>query len=193
MRYVTFLMLLFGSMIFSCSSDDDGNDMIPDPCEGIICQNDGECINGICDCGEMWEGPDCSNQVLPRAIEIIEFRVYKFPATDNGTGWDLTSRADIYWCMYDDQNNIEFCENNIYNNADANSQYNWTYSSLPIRVTDLSHRYRIWLWDSDDFDDDDAIVGVEFDLYNSENRFPESLILDANNGLRGELFLKYNF
>lgn len=44
------LLLILGLTAMSCTND---------PCEEVSCQNDGACIDGVCDCPDGFEGPFC--------------------------------------------------------------------------------------------------------------------------------------
>lgn len=44
------LLLFCGLVFFSCAKD---------PCEEVSCQNGGNCIDGICECPDGFEGPFC--------------------------------------------------------------------------------------------------------------------------------------
>jgi hypothetical protein len=36
-----------------------------DLCEGVICENGGNCVNGDCNCPPQWTGSDCSQEETP--------------------------------------------------------------------------------------------------------------------------------
>lgn len=54
-------------LIFTACSEEEGgligggDDMIPDPCEGVTCYNGGSCNHGACDCPPGYSGPRCQN------------------------------------------------------------------------------------------------------------------------------------
>lgn len=52
-RFFILLVLTLGSCAFFTSCEED------EPCENIICQNGGICVDGTCDCPYGYAGPDC--------------------------------------------------------------------------------------------------------------------------------------
>ncbi len=178
------LSVLFLVMIYSCDNDD--------PCDGIICENGGVCVNGACDCPEGYTGPDCSNQQTPSTIRVTNIKVTRFPATDsNGGGWDLLSGADIFVTIH--YNNNEVYEHPTFiQNADPGVDHNFS-PSINLNLTNPTSAYVISLYDFDDFDPDDFIGGIEFTPYSNNNGFPTILTLDANGTVAFELTMTYSF
>jgi hypothetical protein len=61
----------------------------PDPCEEIVCQNGGTCVDGTCNCPEGFAGTLCETALLPKTVEVTAIKVIKVPATKaDGTAWD---------------------------------------------------------------------------------------------------------
>jgi hypothetical protein len=50
----SYFLLLVLTMLVSC------NENSIDPCDSIVCQNNGECVDGTCICELGYTGPDCS-------------------------------------------------------------------------------------------------------------------------------------
>src|SRR5690606_28956999 len=93
-KIIILILAVIGLMtINSCEKE---NPNITDSCQDITCLNDGYCANGQCVCTQGYTGANCSQQVTPSQIRITKIEVMKFPATDGGAGWDLTSAPDIY-------------------------------------------------------------------------------------------------
>jgi hypothetical protein len=84
---ISILFIISLSLLSSCNKDE---------CSDIKCLNNGTCINGNCECPSGYSGIYCGNQIAPKKIKIIKIKITKFPTTDNGAGWDLTSGSDIY-------------------------------------------------------------------------------------------------
>jgi hypothetical protein len=88
------LIILLTILSFSVTSRKDKQEEL---CEGVICENGGECINGDCDCPEGYTGPSCGTQITPSRIRIKNILVTKYPNYDSdGTAFDLGSTPDVY-------------------------------------------------------------------------------------------------
>ncbi|MEM1338068.1 MAG: hypothetical protein AAF634_15275 [Bacteroidota bacterium] len=63
------LFIAFLVLIISCSQDSTEetppNDSTVDPCENNSCQNNGTCVDGVCQCPEGFEGEFCETAVDP--------------------------------------------------------------------------------------------------------------------------------
>jgi len=81
------LFLLFILTILTCKKNN--------PCDGIVCENGGVCINGICDCPDDYEGAMCQDLKIPKKVTFSNFEIIDFPTTNNGANWDLTTPPDI--------------------------------------------------------------------------------------------------
>ena len=53
------ILLTFSVLVTSGCSDESSED----PCNAIICENGGSCLEGLCDCGEGFEGDFCENVI----------------------------------------------------------------------------------------------------------------------------------
>lgn len=170
------LLILFLSVssfsLNSCSSDNDS--VVTDPCADIVCQNGGYCVNGECVCPEGYEGADCSKQTTPLKINVTKIEVLNFPSTDkNGGGWDFTSGADIYPVFLNGSNEL-YKADTYYEDATSGTVYSWDLSN--VSIANPLDRHIIRLYDSDGFDADDYMGGVEFSPYYKTNGFPHTQI-----------------
>lgn len=177
------LLSLITLSITSCGKDD--------PCENIICTNGGSCVNGECNCPEGYEGPDCSNQSTPKAIEITSIQLQRFPSTDtNGAGWDLLSGADIYVSVW--YNNDEIYKHPTFFENAGNGFHDFK-PNVNLQLENPLNNYVIRLYDYDEFDQDDFMGGIEFQPYTTTNNFPRTLVLDAGGAVKFELSVDYIF
>ncbi len=149
----------------------------PNPCEGVTCYNGGFCINGSCSCPQGYSGPACETQVTPTKIRISKIEITRFPATDGGAGWDLTSGPDIY-PIITKGTTVIWDSPNYAENADPSYNYEFTLSPS-IDLTSPTDQYTISLYDYDDIDDDDWMGGIYFTPYSSTNGFPSTMTIDA--------------
>ncbi|MCG8332219.1 MAG: hypothetical protein MI974_31325 [Chitinophagales bacterium] len=158
-----YLMLLLSVFLFAtCSKEDDSP---PDPCEGIVCENGGSCVNGVCDCLEGWEGADCTEVATPSAITINSITVTRFPPTrDNGGSWDFTDGPDLIVRLAQ-LSNVLYESDYFFEDAVFGEEYLYTTN---IRITDVQAEYVITLLDSDTFGDDEFMGGYTFRLFNSQ-------------------------
>jgi hypothetical protein len=160
-----------------------------EPCEQIICLNGGYCVNGACVCQEGFTGADCSLQKSPTQIRIHSIEITRFPATDNGAGWDLTSGPEIYPEIRLG-NSVIWRSNTYYPNANPSNTY--TFEPSPaIVLNSPQNQYSIVLYDYDDLDADDFIGGINFIPYFPNNSFPSVLFLDAGGAVAFRLHVSY--
>jgi len=165
-------------MINSCGSDDD----VKNPCEGIVCLNDGYCANGSCVCPDGYTGSNCSQQITPSVIRIHKIEVTRFPPTKpNGGGWDTNGTApDIYPVIYLGETLI-WSSDAMFQNAVHTETYAFTPNPI-ISLASVGSQYSIVLYDYDDFSSDEFMGGINFVPYQSNNNFPEVIILDVAGG-----------
>jgi len=186
-KLLLFIAVATLGLTSSCSSDDAKN-----PCEGIVCLNDGYCANGSCVCPEGFTGSNCSQQVTPSVIRIHKIEVTKFPPTrPNGGGWDTNGTApDIY-------PEIRLGEALIWSSSSSYAQnaiHTQTYTFTPnpiISLTNVGSQYSIILYDYDDFSSDEFMGGINFVPYQSNNNFPEIITLDAGGTVAFKLYVSY--
>jgi hypothetical protein len=162
-----------------------------DPCANVTCLNGGTCVNGSCDCPTGYTGPDCGNQETPSKIRITNIRVTKFPATDNGAGWDLSSGPDIYVSMEYSASQI-YEHPTFFQNANPTQDYDFQ-PNINLNMNNPTDIYIIRLYDNDDFGADDFMGGIQFVPYQDGNNFPNKLNLDAGGDVAFELTVVYTF
>lgn len=180
------LLLPLILLINSCTKEDPKP---VDPCANITCLNGGYCVNGACSCPEGYSGPDCGTQVTPVKIKISRIDVTRFPATDDGAGWDLTSGPDIYPVLAKGSS-ILYKPSTFYQNANPSSIYTFDLSPQ-VDLTEAKDDYVISLYDYDDFDADDFMGGISFVAYASKNGFPKVISLDAGGDVAFKLYVSY--
>ncbi|QQS28456.1 MAG: calcium-binding EGF-like domain-containing protein [Sphingobacteriales bacterium] len=161
----------------------------PDPCADITCLNGGTCANGLCVCTQGYTGANCSQQATPSQIRITNIEVTRFPATDGGAGWDLTSGPDIFITLYLGSTIVWDSPNYIEN---ANPSLNYQFTPNPaIVLSNPNSQYTIWLFDYDFPDPDDQMGGINFTPYCSTCGFPPNLTIDGGGSVAFRLSLTY--
>lgn len=180
-----FLSILFLSIcLITCKEDD--------PCDGVVCQNGGTCINGSCQCSERYEGADCSKQATPDKIRINAISITKFPATDTGgASWDQlpSSGADLFIVIFKGNQNI--FQSNYIENANPSAKNRFVpASTLEVEANTV---YDIYLLDDDGGLDPDVIRSYEFDFDNSDlTGFPSTITM-SNSETSIEFEVNYIF
>ena len=160
-----------------------------DPCEGIICENGGNCVSGMCDCPNNYEGAFCQDQKTPSSIEVSNLRVLAFPSVTSGGGnWDWDGGPDVYFQVYEGQT-LVYDEMTFIENANSSSTNSFDFN---YTLNNPTSKYTIMLMDYDPLETDDMMGGIEFTPYHSSNEFPSVLVLEIP-GYRMELNISYNF
>lgn len=160
-----------------------------DPCANITCLNGGYCENGQCICPPGYTGANCGQQVTPSKITISKITVTRFPATDGGAGWDLTSGPDIYVEVLQ-AGNVIYSHPTFIQNATPGTNYD--FNPLPyIEITNPTSQITLRLMDYDDFDADDNMGGLIFTPYNNQGGFPKIINIDAGGDLAFRIEVNY--
>jgi hypothetical protein len=162
---------------------------VVDPCDGVVCFNNGFCLNGECQCPDGFSGPACLTQVTPAKIRISRIDVTKFPQYDNGATWDVGSGPDIF-VMILDGTDIVYNSPTYYEDADASQTYSFEPTSL-VDLNDPYNQYTIALFDYDfGVSNDDIMSASYFTPYNSNGGFPTKLTI-GNSEVTFELYVSY--
>lgn len=190
-RIIYVMIVLLGSVTFlSCNSEEaEPENKIVDPCENVTCLNDGYCYNGNCICPEGYTGEDCSEEVEPTSIKIDKISIYRFPETDNGSSWDLTSGADIYIKVNREGN--ELYKSSYWENAEQSFVYNAFPTDLSF--TAMYDEYIFYVYDDDGSLAPDFMGGVSIFPYKIWGGFPETLNLDAGGNVAFHIELSYTW
>lgn len=180
-KTLSLILLLF---MFSCSRDDN--------CDLILCQNGGECNEGICECPTGFFSSNCSQQIVPNYIRITKISLTRFSSTDeNGEAWDIGSGPDIYVAMVYD-NDIIYEHPSPIQNASPLQTHEF-FPSSELRIENPNDRYSFLLFDFDGPDPNTFMAGVEFSPYASTNKFPKTITIDAGGDLAFEISVEYVF
>lgn len=191
MKHLISLMVFIVLIIGTSGCKKDQKEEALDPCANIVCLNGGSCANGSCNCTDRYTGSDCSLQVTPSRIRINKVVVTRFPATDGGAGWDLTSGPDIFIRMLKGTSTV-WDSPSYFENADPNLDYTFDFSP-GLNLTDVTAQYSLLLYDYDVSSADDFMGGISFTPYHSTNGFPAVLSLDAGGEVSFQVYVSYIF
>jgi hypothetical protein len=183
--------LLFFAALSSCADDETSEN----PCDDIICLNDGVCNGAGCNCPEGFTGGSCETRLAPRSIQITKITIKEFSNTDNANSWDANGGApDVYFTMLNDNGTAIIYEQDVdtrFENAVSPTTLVVPLST-PIIVNNPSDSYNFILLDYDTFDADDLIGGFLGKLYFSGTTF-DKVVEISFNGTTIEFELEYNF
>ena len=133
-------------------------------------------------CPAHYTGANCSQQVTPTQVQLSRITITSFPATNNGSAWNITEGtgyADIYPTISDSAGNVLFNGSANYI-ADASSTTSYYFNfSIPIPLTPYS-TYTFTLYNHNNVSADNNMGAVSTVLYTSTNGFPS--ILNISNG-----------
>ncbi len=154
-------------------------------------------MDGTCECPPGYKGTQCEIEVKPSKIKITKVEITKWPYYDsNGDVWDPDDMTgpDLYI-------RITFGKKEIYKynkqfwDAKINQTYTFNLKSNPVELTDnLESKYKIQLWDYEEYNNDDFMAELEFIPYQAGKNFPATLELgDYWSELGCTLYLEYEF
>jgi hypothetical protein len=155
-----------------------------DPCEKIVCQNGGACLNGSCSCPTGYEGPACEKEKTPKAMYITGVKLLNFPGTkSNGAGWDVlpSSGPDLYFAVSNKTTStlIRGYPGSFYPDATAGILPLTFTVATPIKMSDMSSQYEVDLYDADSVTDE-FMGGIYFTPYVSGQKFPTKIALSCS-------------
>lgn len=169
---------------FSCSKNDN--------CDILICQNAGQCNDGVCDCAMGYTSGNCSEQITPSSIKITKIKVLRFPSRNiAGQTWDSNNGPDIFVALGFD-NDLIYEHPTAFDNASPLLSYEF----IPIQdliISNITERYSLNLFDKDDQEPHDFMGGIEFSPYTNTNNFPKIITVDAGGSVAFEVSVEYSF
>ncbi len=123
-------------------------------------------------------------------MSITNITVTRFPSTDNGTSWDLTSGPDISPLV--SYGSTTLWNSPIYRTDATPGTYSFTPNPY-IDITSPTGRYTVSLYDYDTTDPDDFMGGIIFTPYSSVRGFPNEITLDAGGAVAFKLSVTYSY
>ncbi|MCB9295542.1 MAG: hypothetical protein H6559_20815 [Lewinellaceae bacterium] len=173
MKKINYTLILLLAVFFSnCKKETTQADL----CQGVICLNGGNCVNGDCNCPLQWTGSDCSQEKVPIKMKVGNIKITTFPpTTTSGAGWDIFDGPDVYIVI--SRNNTSEYESGFV--EDLTGNYTW---SSNFEFSDPTATYSISVYDYDDgLSTDDFMGGINFTPYRPGEKFPTSFTLDCGN------------
>lgn len=156
-------MLLFSISLltFSCGKDDESDDNDA-ACEGIICENGGNCNNGDCACPDNFTGPSCETPVPVTSVKLNSVTIKSFPAgTVFGGGWDENNgKPDITFQILNPSGTVAYSHDEIITDALASNEYTLFASNFNFSSPDAS--YTLLLLDDDGNGSNETITEYQF-------------------------------
>ena len=162
-----------------------------DKCDTSNCLNGGTCDDGRCDCPIGYTGSECEEQITPQSIQISTIEVLKFPPTDNGGGWDISSGPEIY-PEISKGTSLIWSSSNYYEDANPNINYEFDVTTS-ISLSEPKDEYTISLYDYDGTSSDDFMGGIRFTPYSDSNKFPSTITLGQGQNVTFKIHLSYSF
>ncbi len=112
----------------------------------------------ICSCQkDDDETPD------PTEVSISSIKIITMPLTDNGSGWDLNSEADVFFTV--ENANTVLYSYNVTNRKENLNQFMLPAvfpMAVPYRLPSINQVYHITLYDYDDLSTNDLISKLSF-------------------------------
>lgn len=149
----------------------------PNPCATITCLNGGNCVSGACICQPGFSGANCGQVVPASALIVNSINVTRFPQTDGGGGWDLTSGPEVYITIETSTGSVVFDSPVYFEDATAPVLFT---QGFPVTLQPGTS-YTISCYDFDTTDADDFMAGMSgFIPGNYDNSgFPTTLSLTS--------------
>jgi hypothetical protein len=152
------------------------------------CSKQATCPNG-------YTGSDCTTQKTPTQILVTKVTVTNFPATNNGTDWNITEAtgyADIYPVITDASGSTVYSFSSAYQ-QDVNYQNSTSFTpSSPISVSSAQNLYTITLYNHNNVTADDDMGSAYKILYNPYGGFPSTVTVSSSS-VTFVLNLQYSF
>ena len=149
------------------------------------CNNGGECVEGICECADGYDGSNCSTQRIPSTVIIENIEVEKFPKENNGIDWDNLAGPnrkypDIYIkILFNGQEVFNNVDENI-SNAQQNEDHVFYTNEGGLYLSKPLEEYVIELWDSDELPSKDELMDkIAFVPNNKSDGFPDKWTIET--------------
>ena len=162
-------------------------------CEGIYCDNGGDCVNGACDCPDGYVGPACEDQDMPTYMKITRVDVLEFPAWDSSGGsWDINGTGADITIKISYQNGGSIYSSDVYfENAISNSSH--TFNDINAIVNQAYEGICISLYNYDTiFGGESFMGGVCGPIHSLSSGFPASVNYSYG-GYSYMVYLEYFF
>ncbi|MEQ8563252.1 MAG: calcium-binding EGF-like domain-containing protein [Cytophagales bacterium] len=181
-------------LIVGCSKEE-AEEVQVDPCEKIICENDGVCIDGKCECKHPYTGQRCDSQITPTSIFVDSIMLMSFPATNNGIPWDAANGPDIYLSFswgFQSGSYLKGQYLGIYNDAVPGPIFTYK-ENTPLIIEDSV--FKVSMSFSDFEYENGGSQGmsdkIEFMLYTQMNNFPDTLLVSDGQGFDARIHMRY--
>jgi len=164
-----FLTIILGLYLFTQTACNNNMDdpFVDNPCFNISCQNDGTCVDGLCECTEFYTGESCEKLVVPSSITGSIVELNHIP--NRCTTWDggnlPEADADVYIQIFENNALIYNTRDLVYENSDCSFHNAPCYFNRSLTLSPTT-AYRLMVWDKDNNNDDDLIGSTNFIPWN---------------------------
>lgn len=164
-------------------------------CQDFGCMNGGLCVGDSCLCADGWEGVDCSIEVFPSSVTILDVDVLDFPAYQNGSqAWDINgSAADIFLVIRNSDSVVLWESDTYYPDADPSAGLYFPFNDINLQ-TSPSYPREFVLFNYDEiFTGEEFMGGLVTLLYEPGGGFPTVIEKESTTGYRFRIFLSYDW
>ena len=182
-RFITILVITL--TLIACSKEVNN-----DPCQNLVCENEGKCVEGTCLCKTGYEGISCEKQITPTKISLSQVSIINFPPLNSGITWDTSSGPDLWIVLIHNLQDV-FHTSEIKYDVVYGQEYVFSIDPF-FEFENKTDKYRIALMDVDGGPQVyESMAGVPFIPYNDKNGFPKKVQLTDSSGFEVELSLEY--
>lgn len=119
------------------------------PCKDVVCENNGTCNDGVCECEFGYSGTLCENELFGSSLTVDSIEILSYPDPSSSTLWDAQfdsldpqSNPDVFFRIFTFYHNPgtigtstqrDWTDN--YNGIDENAVYsNLAMADLPVTI-----------------------------------------------------------
>jgi hypothetical protein len=117
--------------------------------ETCRCENNGQCVDGTCDCPPGWSGENCEKHTYPASVKITGIELRNYPGFDGSIQWDEGSNPDLQVTLTTGQNCSSDYDHATEVGYEASSNMIYGWSSLSWIYPNISEELTICLFDID--------------------------------------------
>ncbi len=179
--FPAFIMFIISLFVYSCSNQ---------ICEDTLCANGGVCLDGTCDCPTGFTGPRCEQQAAPDKIRLASITLTRFPTTNNGTQWDVTSGPEMFFRLVQSDQKLAQ-PMRLLENADQSLKHFFIINTIDLKDITAEHTLQLWDFEQGEPIDEEFMGEVSFTPYTEGNGFPKKIVIDRGGPVAFEVEVEY--